>query len=85
MNDKKGLVCISRGFIENNKDELLALFSKFIPVHIENNLLENQLKYFGYSNEFRSIKQGEIAPKYDVLFTRCEDESLKIEFIEMIL
>lgn len=80
MKNRKGIIKINQLFIEDNKEDLLKVFSKFIPVAMDANVLVRQLAYWGYSPEFRELKEGEAIPEYDVLFIRNEDGTDSVEF-----
>lgn len=80
MKNRKGIIKINQPFIEHNKEALLKVFSKFIPVNIDANILICQSVYWGYSPEFRELKEGEAIPEYDVLFIRNEDGTDSVEF-----
>ena len=83
MKNRKGIIKINQPVIEQNKEDLLEVFRKFIPVTIDINMLVCQSIYWGYSPEFRELKEGEAIPEYEVLLTRNEDGSITSEFKEL--
>ena len=81
---KYGKLKISRDYIKDAKlgtsTLLYKVFTHFIPLYIEDNPCLDYVVYYGTSEHFDIIKEGEIPPFYDVVLTVIENDSLKIEF-----
>lgn len=80
---KKGIVKINRKDLESEHLDHVwpVLFSKFIPVHIENNHLYPYLDYYGYCEEFHESQQGLLLPEYEVLVTVAECAQPEVKFV----
>jgi len=80
---KAGKIKISRTYINDVRrseiSDLYLVFNQFIPVYIQDNPMDEQLIYWGYSNQFDDIKEGEVVPLYDVILT-TNDTGATIEF-----
>lgn len=64
---------------------IYILFKDFRPNHIEFRHWENNKWYFyGESDLFDEVKEGEVVPQYDVLFTECEDKSYTYKFLKVL-
>lgn len=81
MGRRIGQIKISRDFISDiyktENSDLFAVFAQFIPIYIEDNPVYNYKIYYGISNEFDEILEGEVPPLYDVILTVCEDKNIK--------
>lgn len=78
---RKGLIKITNQLYEGEYHLVNAIFKRFRPVHIEFRYLENDMWYiFGLSDEFDILKEGEVVPTYDVIFTRDEFNNYTYEF-----
>jgi hypothetical protein len=55
---------VSIDLINDNIELVHKLFSKFTPVITDDNFFTNQITYYGFCDDFREIKSGEIAPMY---------------------
>ncbi len=81
----KGFIKISNDVYVKMWGTLYIIFKDFRPTHIEFRHWENDIWYFyGTSDLFDEVKEGDIIPQYDVLLTRNEDSApLTYEFIKM--
>jgi len=67
-----GTIEISTRLIKEWK-ELSPLFSKFIPVHIDQQYHRDVIVYTGYSEMFSINQPGTIPPNYMITFHRQDD------------
>lgn len=78
---KKGFIKATDELLKRDWGNLYIFMKDFRPTHIEFRHWENDVWYFyGVSELFDEIKEGEDIPQYDVLFTMQEDKSLTYEF-----
>jgi hypothetical protein len=61
---RRGTIRISIDLINDNIELVHKLFSKFTPVITDDNFFTNQITYYGFCDDFREIKSGEIVPEY---------------------
>lgn len=72
---KRGFIKMTKDIYENMWSELYIFFKDFRPTHIEFRHWENDIWYlYGVSDLFDEIKEGEVLPQYDVIFTRHKTE-----------
>jgi len=81
-----GIIKISDSYFhEGNILELLPMFTKFIPIHIDNRPYYRDYLYTGISNDFEDIQEGIEIPVYDCKITTNDNrEIIKVEFIKTI-
>lgn len=80
----KGYIRCADSLITNNWGRLYIFFKDFRPTHIEFKHWENNTWYFwGVSELFDELKEGDPIPQYDVLFTQQEDKSYTYKFIRL--
>lgn len=78
---RKGSIVIDNRVFRNlNEGALSALFSKFFPLHIENNLFMDKVTYYGLSPEFDEVGEGCVSPNYSCQITLSEDDEFIISF-----
>jgi len=67
---KKGFIRISKQLYDESYDLISPLFLLFKPMHIEFRHWENDIWYFwGTSEKFDELKEGDAVPGYEVLIT----------------
>lgn len=77
----KGFIKISDVLYKNDWSNLYIFMKDFRPTHIEFRHWENDIWYmYGVSEKFEPLKEGDVVPQYDVLFTKQEDGTLTYEF-----
>ena len=80
---KKGIIKISDGLYKDNWEDISVIFKDFRPTHIEFRHWENNVWYFyGESEKFDKVKEGDPIPFYDVLFTNKEDGTFNYTFTQ---
>lgn len=78
---RKGIVKISDQIYKQDWKLISVIFRDFRPSHIEFRYWENDIWYFyGTSDLFDEISEGEIPPHYEVIFTRNEDGNHTYKF-----
>lgn len=79
--NKRGFVNIYGDIIFSFKvNDFKALFSNFYPIKIIDEIITKRcFAYYGYSEHFRELKEGEEIPNYDLEFKRNENNT--IEFV----
>lgn len=78
---RKGLLKCSNKLITEEWKSLYIFFKDFRPIHIELRYWENDIWYFyGISEFFDEIKEGESVPQYTAIFTKQDDGSLTYKF-----
>lgn len=78
---KRGFIKCSDKLIKDEWQHLYIFFKDFRPTHIEFRHWENDVWYFwGVSELFEELKEGDAVPQYDVLFTKHDDGSLTYKF-----
>jgi hypothetical protein len=45
-----------------------AIFSKFVPVQTQQWFPSQSMQFWGYSEDFEHVPEGQLVPEYDVLF-----------------
>ena len=86
LQNNRGIIVFSREYLTEHPTEefMKAVFSNFFPVATENDHSFNmydKIKMYGYSQHFREISEGEIAPEYEIVMV--SDES-GVRFDKMI-
>ena len=77
----KGLIKITNELINQDWTTIYVLFEYFRPTYIEFRYWENDIWYFyGVSELFDELKEGENVPHYDVIFTNNKDQKSTIQF-----
>ena len=77
---KRGFIKFSKVLYETQWSELYIIFKDFRPTHIELRHWENDVWYmYGVSELFEEVKEGDVVPQYDVIFTRHESETSESE------
>lgn len=70
MTKRKGVVKVTKEFYENEWPTVCQIFKHFRPSHIEFRHWENDVWYFfGTSEFFDELKEGEATPEYLAIFT----------------
>ena len=78
---KLGKVKMSSEMVLDNPMDLLPIFTKFIPIHIERQLNYDDFIYTGVCEDFDDKKEGEEIPFYMCSVTQNEKyEITKVEF-----
>ena len=78
---KKGFIKVSDILIKQDWGKLYIFFKDFRPTYIEFRHWENDTwHYYGVSELFDELKEGEQVPQYEVIFTSHPDSSLTYEF-----
>jgi len=78
---KRGFIKCSNQLITEDWKDLYIFFKDFRPTHIEFRHWENDAWYFyGVSDLFDDLKEGDAVPQYDVVFTKNDDKSLTYKF-----
>lgn len=82
---KRGFIKCSDALIKQDWKYLYVFFKDFRPTHIEFRHWENDIWYFyGVSEKFETVKEGECVPQYDVVFTKQENGELLYEFNKVV-
>jgi hypothetical protein len=76
-----GIIKMTRQVIYNTDyRELQVIFSRFIPIYIENNMVLDLITYYGFCEEFDIVKEGEETPEYKIVIEKQgKIKSLKFE------
>jgi len=69
---KLGKVKISSVLVLECTKDLIPLFTKFVPLHIEREINIGDFIYTGFCAEFEDIKEGEDAPFYECKMTALD-------------
>jgi len=70
---KKGFIRITDQLYKENWLDIAPIFKDFKPFHIEFRPQENDIWYFyGYSEKFEQVNEGERIPEYEVIITKGE-------------
>lgn len=81
LKNRKGKTIIDRKLLFEQSEEVLRLlFSNFFPVHIEPNFLTDTMTYYGLSNLFDEIIEGEVIPTYEIIITWERDKGPSMQF-----
>ena len=67
MNRKLGKIQVDWELVYERPMDLLPIFTKFVPVHIESRPHMRDFVYTGYSEDFRKLAEGESIPTYSVI------------------
>ncbi len=75
-----GKLLVTSDFMSDCLDSLQEAFGqlKFIPLKVEYIYYHNRFEMFGISHMFDKTPEGEITPKYNVIFQRDEDDTITI-------
>jgi hypothetical protein len=78
---KKGIIIISRNFLKEPSVLMYSIFSRFIPLYIQDNPFNNTVQYWGISESFDECKEGEPTPEYEAIFQFTDgiEQFLKFE------
>lgn len=71
---RKGIIPISRELFNENPEALLKVFENVLIIKADNDFFKNIITYYAYSNNFDSLKEGEVAPEYFPVITEDEGE-----------
>ena len=67
---RKGKIVLSLDFLFDTDEELLfKLFSEFLPINLQihhGDPIIERVDYYGFCNNFREVKEGEVVPEYEV-------------------
>lgn len=77
---KLGKIKITHQLILENSKDILPLFAKFLPLHVEREINIGDFIYTGICDEFEDVKEGEDIPFYEVTMKRKEDQTITVEF-----
>ncbi|MNG66073.1 hypothetical protein D3C71_344190 [compost metagenome] len=81
MMNKLGRIEISDDFLNLKNAKILgALFSKFIPCHIDINARYRHIIYTGFSEQFEEVNEGFGIPLYVVEIYNKEGDFYEINF-----
>jgi hypothetical protein len=81
---KKGYFKITNDLVVGCWVHISSIFKDFRPVHIEFRYWENDLWYFyGISDLFDEILEGEEVPEYKIEMTRDSDHVITYKFIKV--
>ena len=75
---KKGYFIISSQLYQDYWDEIAVIFQVFKPEEIHRKY--GDWVFYGESELFEPLKEGEMAPQYEILFVRDEDENVTYTF-----
>ena len=67
MNRKLGKIQVDWELVYERPMDLLPIFTKFVPVHVEGRPHMRDFVYTGYSEDFRELAEGESIPTYSVI------------------
>jgi len=77
----KGLIKISDVMYKQDWHILYIFMKDFRPTHIEFRHWENDIWYmYGVSDHFDVLKEGDLVPQYDIVFTKQGNGSLAYKF-----
>lgn len=77
----KGIIKINHEIYLNDWDVICIIFKNFRPTHIVFRHWENDMWYFyGESEMFEALKEGEKIPEYDVQFNIVEGQETTYGF-----
>jgi len=78
---KKGYIKITDVLIKQLWSDIYVIFKHFRPTHIELRHWENDIWYFyGESELFDELKEGEVVPQYECCFTKLNDGTISYQF-----
>lgn len=69
---KLGKIKVSSTLVLESTKDLIPLFTKFVPLHIEREMNIGDFIYTGFCEEFEDIKEGEDAPFYECKMTSLD-------------
>jgi hypothetical protein len=73
MINQRGSFVVSRSLILNNIEKFAKIIEGFVPLHIETDLYEDTVTYYGVHPEFEEVNPGLIAPKYEPMISSSLD------------
>lgn len=76
----KGCIRISEKAHKEMWSDIYIFMKYFRPTHIENRTYEGIWLFYGESNQFDELQEGEIVPEYDVVFTRFDEGGYDVKF-----
>ncbi len=78
-----GRVSISSEMILNHPEQVAEVFAllKFIPIHAEHKLYNNDIEYVALSERFEEVQTGCIIPYYQLNIT--QDKCGKVNLVEV--
>ena len=77
----KGFLKISNELYVNDWQQLHIFMKDFRPTHIEFRHWENSIWYmYGVSAMFDELKEGDVVPQYDLIFTQHENKDITYKF-----
>jgi len=80
---RQGIIRMSNDIYQNNWKQIYMMFSEFRPAYIEFRHWDNNTWYFyGQSEHFEAIQEGQSLPFYVVSFIKNEDETVTMKFIK---
>ena len=77
MNNRQlGVLKISASMIETEPENVAKCFAKinFVPVRAEYLYVQNAIQYVGISDRFAVLKEGAMAPEYELRITKEGDD-----------
>lgn len=78
---KKGFIKITDTLYKNSWDIVYLIFKDFKPSHIEFRHWDNNIwVFYGESEYFKELKEGEPVPQYEAVVTWSEDKNYFVEF-----
>jgi len=80
FHNRRGKITVTLDFILISQAAAQLLFSRFIPLHIENNACTGQITYWGISADFDKVEDQYISPEYTPVFERDETGSISLMF-----
>ncbi len=73
--NKVGYIKVSNEVLDFSWETFAVIFKDFRPTHIEYRHWENKVWYFyGVSDLFQELLEGQAVPQYDVTFTGSGEE-----------
>lgn len=80
----KGIIRITHQLYHNNYDVISAIFRDFKPLHIECEYWNiGDFKFYGESDSFDEIKEGDVIPEYLIEITTHDDGIYSYKFIKL--
>lgn len=83
LKKRRGLIKLSKTFLDNDIELVRMLFSNFYPVSIVSDYLymNDEIHYYGYSEHFEEVEEATIAPEYMVVvYSNKEGKTESIKF-----
>ena len=78
----RGQVEVTQEVLMENPRPMMEILGQILIVDVVHNLMHKTTTYFGYSEHFDEIDEGEVVPKYSVEVEQNGDD-MSVEFVRV--